>query len=186
MRRITTYVCIGCMATIPLCGAPSPKKSQKTYEWLISVTSAKLKIPYLKNNRIQQLESLAASTINRALDRVINILGKSAHDQAKDLKTYIAQFKNQASDYVKNAFPYAIEEFERQIEQDNNRLNGTSSIASFGQDRKEDLISSELEVLNERYTPILTALKKLKPDSLLPDALSLKVFTEFKLPHHQP
>lgn len=158
-----------------------------TYEDLINVNAFKLHIPAFKNHRISQLQALAALVINEALTRIQDI---SEQDSSgfKKLLAYTAQeaLEKGKTDYTRNAFKYAIEDFNRQIIRDNARLKGIEEIAQLTLQAKNNLISLELEELNERYTPIIAAIKKLKDTTPLPLSLTLEAIHNFNLDFKTP
>jgi hypothetical protein len=150
------------------------------YERLLLVDSLKFKLPAIKNHRIFNLEYLAGKIIDAAIHRIIDILGQSAELNIKSLQKYIYVLLPQKDIAAQNIiFSYAIADFNEQIKRDNIRMGGIGAIANLPIDEKKDLILLELEELNERYSPIITALKKLKPETPLPPKLTLKAIEQF-------
>lgn len=152
-----------------------------TYEDLINVKALKLNIPAFKHRRSRQLEALAALVATDAITRVHELFGPEIAAQIQLFESYIqSKSKEQRkTNYIHYAYPYAIEDFIRQIKRDNERLGGAAGIAHLTKKGKEDLASLELEELNERYTPIIEAIKILNPRSRFPEKLSLDSMTRF-------
>jgi hypothetical protein len=157
------------------------KIERTTYERLIATDKAKFKIPTFKNRRIKELQALISMIINRALDRVIDIIGPEATDQTEKIRSFINQphMKSDTNDYVRTSYTWAIADFEDQIKRDNERLGGIGAITQSSYTAKKDLITLELDELNERYEPIVRALIKLMPETRVPKALSLDALKNF-------
>ncbi len=183
MRTIIVSLCIASVINDYQCNAQNKiKQNHTTYEGLISVEALKLRVPAFKNRRARELESLSAMVIKSALDRIIDILGKQAQSSMQSIHAYVHQKKmtENINDYVRTAYSYAIADFNEQIKRDNDRHEGIGAITKLPVEQKNDLIKLELEELNERYTPIAQALKKLKPETKMPQELRLKAFEQFK------
>lgn len=183
MRTVLVSLFIASLFIVEHCDAQNkPTTERTTFERFIAVDSFKLRVPAFKHRRSKELETMAAMVINNALDRMIDILGKSAKSSTENLRTYVNQKEllKGNNDYVHTAYTYAIAEFNAQIKRDNERHGGIGAITKLPIQQKTDIIKLELEELNERYSPIINAINKLKPQTSLPQVLSLEAIEHFK------
>ena len=157
------------------------KIERTTYEQLIATDKAKFKIPAFKNRRIKELQALVSMIINRTLDRITDIIGPEATLKTEKIRSFINQpyMKGGINDYVRTSYTWAIADFEDQIKRDNERLGGIGAITQSSNNAKKDLITLELDELNERYKPITRALIQLKPETHVPQALSFDALIHF-------
>jgi hypothetical protein len=155
--------------------------ARTTYEQLIATHKAKFKIPALKNKRAKELQALASMIINRALDRITDIIGPEFTTHSQKIRSYTNQpeTKGHANDYVRTSYTWAIADFEDQIKRDDQRLGGIGAITQSSPATKTDLITLELEELNERYEPIIQALITLQHNTRLPKSLTLDALKKF-------
>lgn len=182
MKKFFLYLWISCITFTACIAALRQKTERLTYDNLISVNLLKLRVPAFKNRRAKELETLTSMIINNALDRIHDIMGNTSETMIKELRTYIRarDLVGHANDYVRTAYRYAIADFDAQIKRDNERIGGIGAITQSSLAQQKDLIKLELEELNERYSPIIDALKKLKLTTPLPQALSLETIEQFK------
>ena len=196
--RLISFACIGCSSVV-LAITPSEKQklineAKKSYESIITPSKV-----FGKDAHVKKLEMLGALLIQKGITRIQTLLegylGKDndeykkmlplAKNLAKSLNEFLPEKSLPISQHIIAAYRWAVGDLaaDPSIATYYERMKVTDKTMSlYEAERKskipatqlKNLLDDELDVLNERYMPILETIKAMGKKTILPPITELK------------